>query len=114
MSSIVALRPDSGEYVWHYQTTPGENWDYTATQPIILADIEIYGAKRKVLMQAPKNGFFYVIDRQSGELLSAEAIVPITWATHVDLKSGRPVETAGIRDRDQAIVTSPGPLGAHN
>ncbi len=114
LSSIVALKPDTGEYVWHYQTTPGENWDYTATQPIILAELKVYGTMRKVLMQAPKNGFFYVIDRRSGELLSAEAIVPITWASHVDLKSGRPVETVGIRDRDEVVMTSPGPLGAHN
>jgi quinohemoprotein ethanol dehydrogenase len=114
LSSIVAVRPDSGEYVWHYQTTPGENWDYTATQPIMLADLEINGAARKVLMQAPKNGFFYVLDRQTGELLSAEAFAPITWATHVDLKTGRPVETPGVRERAEIVLTSPGPLGAHN
>ena len=69
VSSIVALKPETGEYVWHYQTTPGDNWDYTATQHIILADITIKGEARKVLMQAPKNGFFYVIDRTNGELL---------------------------------------------
>ncbi len=63
LSSILALKPDTGEYVWHYQTTPGESWDYTATQPIILADLTIAGQPRKVLMQAPKNGFFYVLDR---------------------------------------------------
>ena len=79
--------------MWHYQTTPGENWDYTATQQIILADLEIDGKPRKVLMQAPKNGFFYVLDRGTGELLSAENYVPVTWASHVDLKTGRPVET---------------------
>ena len=72
LSSIVALRPDTGEYVWHYQTTPGETWDYTATQPIMLADLKIGDDVRKVLMQAPKNGFFYVLDRQTGELISAK------------------------------------------
>ena len=75
VSSIVALKPETGEYVWHYQTTPGDNWDYTATQHIILADLMIKGELRKVLMQAPKNGFFYVIDRTNGELLSAEKYV---------------------------------------
>ena len=114
LSSIVAVRPDTGEYVWHYQTTPGETWDYTAVQPIMLADLEINGTVRKVLMQAPKNGFFYVLDRATGELISAEALVPITWATHVDLKTGRPVEVPGVRDRDEIVLTSPGPLGAHN
>lgn len=115
LSSVVALNPDTGDYVWHYQTTPGETWDYTATQHIILADIEIEGTIRKVLMQAPKNGFFYVLDRQSGELISAENYVPINWATHVDLKTGRPVETPAARYPDgQASLTLPGPYGGHN
>ena len=80
LSSIVALRPDTGEYVWHFQTTPGDQWDFTATQQMILADMEIEGAPRKVLMQAPKNGFFYVIDRETGAFISAEPFVPVTWA----------------------------------
>ena len=70
LSSIVALKPDTGEYVWHYQTTPGDSWDYTATQHMILADLEINKKNRKVIMQAPKNGFFYVLDRETGELIS--------------------------------------------
>ena len=69
LSSIVAVKPDTGEYVWHYQTTPGETWDYTSTQHIMLADLEIDGQVRKVVMQAPKNGFFYVIERVTGELI---------------------------------------------
>src|SRR6185503_15381335 len=72
LSSILAIRPDTGELAWHYQTTPGETWDFTATQHMILADLLINGAKRKVLMQAPKNGYFYVLDRATGELISAE------------------------------------------
>ena len=92
LSSIVALKPDTGEYVWHYQTTPGDSWDYTATQHMILADLEINKKNRKVIMQAPKNGFFYVLDRETGELISAENYVPTNWATHVDLETGRPVE----------------------
>ena len=74
LSSIVALKPDTGEYVWHYQTTPGDTWDYTATQHMILADLTIDGRARKVIMQAPKNGFFYVLDRATGELISAERL----------------------------------------
>jgi quinohemoprotein ethanol dehydrogenase len=84
LSSILAIDPDNGRLKWHYQTTPADNWDYTATQHIILADMTIDGQERKVLMQAPKNGFFYVLDRETGELLSAENYVDITWATHVD------------------------------
>ena len=114
VSSIVALRPETGEYVWHYQTTPGDNWDYTATQHIILADINIEGEARKVLMQAPKNGFFYVIDRTNGELLSAEKYVQATWASHIDLETGRPVKT-DLADYDEAEkLIFPGALGGHN
>ncbi|SVE25262.1 uncharacterized protein METZ01_LOCUS478116, partial [marine metagenome] len=97
LSSVVALNPDTGKYIWHYQTTPGDTWDYTATQHMILADLEIGGEVRKVIMQAPKNGFFYVLDRVTGEFISAEKYVPITWASHVDPESGRPVETDAAR-----------------
>jgi PQQ-dependent dehydrogenase (methanol/ethanol family) len=114
LSSIVALRPDTGEYVWHYQTTPGESWDYTATQHIILADMEIDGQLRKVLMQAPKNGFFYVIDRTDGTLLSAKNYIGITWATHVDMETGRPVEVEGARYLDATFLLFPSYLGGHN
>lgn len=114
LSSIVAVRPDTGEYVWHYQTTPGETWDYTATQHIILADMELPGGKRKVLMQAPKNGFFYVIDRATGELLSAENYINITWATHVDMATGRPVEVPAARYKDEPFTVFPSYLGGHN
>jgi len=93
LSSILALNPDTGRLKWHYQVTPADNWDYTATQHIILADLSVGGKPRKVLMQAPKNGFFYVLDRVTGELLSADKYIPATWASHVDLKTGRPVET---------------------
>ncbi|MEM9173058.1 MAG: PQQ-dependent dehydrogenase, methanol/ethanol family [Pseudomonadota bacterium] len=113
LSSIVALRPKTGEYVWHYQTTPADTWDYTATQHMILADIEWGGEPRQVLMQAPKNGFFYVLDRVDGELLSAEPFVPVNWATHVDMQTGRPVET-GLDYADSAQLTQPSPLGGHN
>ena len=115
LSSIVALRPDTGDYVWHYQTTPGETWDYTATQHIILADLEIDGAPRKALMQAPKNGFFYVLDRATGELISANNFVPVNWAAGVDMKTGRPIENPQARWPGKApYLQMPGPLGAHN
>ena len=116
LSSIVAINPDNGEYIWHYQTTPGDRWDYTATQHMILADLEIKGRKRKVIMQAPKNGFFYVIDRANGELLSAEKFVPINWATHVDMATGRPVLTpdADYLDGKGPKLIVPSFLGAHS
>ncbi|HKA16598.1 MAG TPA: PQQ-dependent dehydrogenase, methanol/ethanol family [Myxococcota bacterium] len=115
LSSILALRPDTGDLVWHYQTTPGDQWDYTATQHMILADLEIGGRARHVLMQAPKNGFFYVLDRATGELLSAAPYVPVTWAERVDLASGRPVETTAARyGSGEPSVLSPGPVGGHN
>ncbi len=115
LASIVALRPDTGEYVWHYQTTPKESWDFTATQSIILADIQFGDKVRKILMQAPKNGFFYVLDRQSGELISAQPFSEVNWASHVDLATGRPVERPNVRVVDgNPVIVKPGPSGAHN
>ncbi len=116
LSSIIALRPQTGEYVWHYQTTPGDTWDFTATQHIVLADLRINGTLRQVLMQAPKNGFFYVIDRKTGELISAEKFAPANWASHVDLKTGRPVENpaADWTLMREPTLVFPSPFGAHN
>ena len=114
LSSIVALRPDTGQYVWHYQTTPGESWDYTATQHIMLADLSIDGRVRRVLMQAPKNGFFYVLDRATGELLSAKNYVPVNWATGIDMKTGRPIQRDEARYRESPALVTPSPLGGHN
>jgi len=114
LSSILALKPDTGEYVWHYQTTPAESWDYTATQHIMLADLNIGGKPQKVLMQAPKNGFFYVIDRANGKLLSAKPYTNITWASGVDMATGRPVENPAARYQTSMVMQVPGPLGAHN
>jgi PQQ-dependent dehydrogenase (methanol/ethanol family) len=116
LSSIVALRPKTGEYVWHYQTTPGETWDFTATQHIILADLKLGGQTRKVLMQAPKNGFFYVLDRTTGALISANNFVPVNWAKSIDLRTGRPIENidARIDKTGKPSLVMPGPGGAHN
>jgi PQQ-dependent dehydrogenase (methanol/ethanol family) len=118
VSSIVALRPDTGDYVWHYQETPGEVWDYTASQQIIVTDLKIDGPKpspRRVLLHAPKNGFFYVLDAATGALLSAKPYTEINWATGVDEKTGRPIEAPFARygARKGALV-KPGPLGAHS
>ena len=114
LSSILALDPDTGELEWHYQTTPGDSWDYTATQHIILADLEIAGTMRKVLMQAPKNGFFYVLDRTDGSLISAKNYVYTNWASGVDPITGRPEETAFARYQDMNTQIAPSPIGGHN
>ncbi|HXJ18499.1 MAG TPA: PQQ-dependent dehydrogenase, methanol/ethanol family [Candidatus Polarisedimenticolia bacterium] len=112
--SIVALRGATGQYLWHFQTTPGDEWDYDATQGMVLADLKINGKMRKVLMQAPKNGFFYVLDRKTGKFISGKAIATVTWAKGLDPKTGRPIEESGIRDYVKGVVVSPGPGGAHN
>ena len=114
LASILAINPDNGELVWHYQTVPGDTWDYTAVQPMMLADLQIGGRLRKVLMQAPKNGFFYVLDRATGELLAADPYVAVNWASHVDLKTGRPVEMPGADYKEKGTYIRPGPLGGHN
>jgi quinohemoprotein ethanol dehydrogenase len=116
LSSIVALNADTGEYAWHYQTTPGDEWDYDACSPLILAELPIGGAKRAVIMQAPKNGFFYVLDRATGELLSADPFTVTNWAKSVDLKTGRPNVESGARysDSGKPFVAMPGPGGGHS
>jgi len=114
LSSILALDVESGEIEWHYQTTPGDNWDYTAVQPLLLADLTIDGRERQTILQAPKNGFFYVLDRLSGELISAEPYVGITWAKGFDRTTGRPIETAQARYGNEITLLSPGPGGGHN
>lgn len=112
--SIVAVDAKTGKYIWHYQMNPREAWDYKAVANIQLADLVIDGKPRKVLMQAPTNGFFYVIDRESGKLLSAEKIGKVTWAERIDLVTGRPVEAPNIRYENGPVVVYPGPWGAHN
>jgi quinohemoprotein ethanol dehydrogenase len=116
LSSIVALNADTGQYAWHYQATPGEEWDFDAVQQLVLADIKINGELRHVLMQANKNGFFYVLDRRTGTLISAKAIVPVTWASGIDMKTGRPIINPDARysETGKPVDVKPGPLGAHN
>ena len=116
LSSIVALNPDDGSYRWHYQTTPGETWDYTATAHIMVATLDIDGQPRRVVMQAPKNGFFYVLDAATGKLITAEKFVPASWASHIDLETDRPVEIPEARYNETTVpmIVFPGPQGGHN
>ena len=115
LCSVVAVDADTGEYRWHYQEAPGEEWDYTCTQSMIQAETNIDGRERRVLLHAPKNGFFYVLDRETGELISAENFVAVNWASHIDLETGRPVENTEIArfDTEPSLIT-PGPGGGHN
>ena len=114
LCSIVALDADTGKYAWHYQTTPGETWDYNSNMDMVLADLKIDGKPVKALMHAPKNGFFYVIDRANGKLLSAEKIGKVDWAESIDLKTGRPIERKGARYEDGQELVWPSPFGIHN
>ena len=115
LCAIVALNADTGEYVWHYQVNPAETWDFNAAMDMQLADLEIDGETRKVILHAPKNGFFYVIDRETGRVISAEPFVDnVTWADRIDLETGRPVENPEARFPDgQAVLVFPSPTGAH-
>ena len=110
----MALDPDTGEYLWHYQTTPGETWDYNSNMDIVLTDLEIEGEEVKALLHAPKNGFFYVLNRENGELISAEKYAEANWASHIDMTTGRPVEIPGARFDNNTVKITPGPLGAHS
>jgi quinohemoprotein ethanol dehydrogenase len=114
LCSVVALDADTGEYVWHYQTNPGETWDYNSAMEMVLATRVIDGKPRKVLMHAPKNGFFYVIDRETGKLISAEKIGKATWAEKIDLVTGRPVENPEARYPNGEALVWPSSRGVHN
>jgi alcohol dehydrogenase (cytochrome c)/quinohemoprotein ethanol dehydrogenase len=116
LSSIVALKADTGDYVWHYQTTPHDEWDFDSCSPLVLADLPIGGRQRAVIMQAPKNGFFYVLDRATGELLAADPFTTTTWAKSVNMKTGRPVVEKGANygETGKPFVSMPGPGGGHS
>lgn len=116
VSSIVALRPDDGSYVWHFQLAPGEQWDYPATAQLVLIDAEFDGRLRKLLVQMPKHGFVYVLDRASGKLLSAKPFTRVSWASGYDLATGRPIENpdADYSRHARATLVWPGVLGGHN
>jgi quinohemoprotein ethanol dehydrogenase len=113
--SIVAVDADTGKYKWHFQTVPGDSWDYDSVQQLILADLTIKGRARKVIMQANKNGFFYVLDRLTGQFISGQPFVPVTWAKGLDEATGKPiVNENSYYDKDHAAIVMPGPGGAHN
>jgi quinohemoprotein ethanol dehydrogenase len=116
LSSIVALKPTTGEYVWHYQQVQRDSWDYTAVQQITVADLKIDGKDRHVVMQAPKNGYFYVLDAASGELISAKPIVPVNWSSGIDMKTGRPIMNPAARYdvTKKGFIAVPHFGGAHN
>ncbi len=115
LSSIVALDAKTGELKWHYQETPGDNWDYTATPPMILTEMAVDGETRPVVLHAPKNGFLYVLDRRDGKLLRANALVRMSWADGVDMKTGRPNLTPQWSDyTDGPKIVFPATPGARN
>lgn len=115
--SILALRPKTGEIVWHYQTSPNDPFDHDNVNALVLADINAGGQPRKVVMQAARNGFFYVLDRATGKLLAANKYVKVTWADRVDMATGRPVwseSTKQILDHVAHIETWPFTAGGTN
>ena len=114
LCSVVALDAKSGEYRWHYQEVPGEDWDYTCTQSIVLAELPVEGVQRKVLLHAPKNGYFYVLDRATGKLLSARNFVPVNWNHGIDMATGRPIMNEAAHYGLDPVVVTPGPGGGHN
>ena len=115
LGSIVALKPETGEYVWHFQETPRDSWDFTSTQPIILADVKIGGKVRKALLHAPKNGFFYVLDRATGKFIQGTNYSVVNWAKGLDA-NGRPIENPDARygETGKTFMSIPGPGGAHD
>jgi quinohemoprotein ethanol dehydrogenase len=114
IASLLAINPDTGRLVWYYQETPGDEWDYDSDAPILLTTLTIDGRPRKVLMHAPKNGFFYILDRATGRLLSAKPFVPVTWASGVDLQTGRPRKNPQADYDAKPAVFSPGEWGGHD
>ena len=113
--SVLALNADTGEYKWHYQFVPEDSWDFDSVQQLTLADLRINGQNRKVIMQANKNGFFYVLDRLTGKVISASPFAQVNWASEVDLRTGRPMtRPEAFYTKDRAIQIFPGPGGAHN
>lgn len=114
LCSILALHAKTGRYAWHYQEIPGEEWDYDCTAPLMLANLKIHGRLRRVIMQAPKDGFFYVLDRATGKLISAKPYVPNTWASRINMKTGRPVIYPSALVRVKPHIQTPSAGGGHN
>jgi quinohemoprotein ethanol dehydrogenase len=113
VASIVAVKPDTGEYVWHYQETPGDSWDYDAVSPMMTADLNFNGEQKHVIIQPSKNGFIYVIEAATGKLISGDAFTGVTWASGIDPVTGRPIEVPGARYTDEPFNIGPGAPGGH-
>jgi alcohol dehydrogenase (cytochrome c)/quinohemoprotein ethanol dehydrogenase len=113
LASIIAVKADTGEYVWHYQTVPAETWDYDAASPLMVVNLTWEGSQRRVILQPCKNGFFYVLDAASGKLLSAKPFLPVNWADGVDMKTGRPRVRPEARYVNHPWNLYPGVQGAH-
>ena len=114
ITSIIALKPDTGEYVWHYQTTPGDTWDFDSVSPMTIANLNIDGRQRRVVMQPCKNGFMYVLDAASGKLLKANPFTPVNWADGVNMQTGRPNVVPGARfTSEKGFLITPGYQGGH-
>ncbi len=112
--SILAVNPDTGVLKWYFQMVPGDSWDFDSVQQMILADVTIKGRQRKVLMQANKDGFYYVLDRVTGAFISGQPFSKVTWAKGLDEATGRPIVNPEARYGAEAVNLSPGPGGAHN
>ena len=108
------MKPDTGELKWYFQVVPGDSWDYDSVQQLLLADVTINGQQRKVLMQANKDGFYYVLDRVSGQFISGQPFAKVTWAKGLDERTGRPIINPEAHYGAETIQISPGPGGAHN
>ncbi|MGB9068312.1 MAG: PQQ-dependent dehydrogenase, methanol/ethanol family [Candidatus Acidiferrales bacterium] len=111
--SIIAVKPETGKFVWYFQTTPGDEWDYDSIADLVQADLKINGRVRKVIMQAPKNGYFYVLDRKTGEFISGAPLQKITWAKGLDPKTGRPDVDPDAHFGTTPVIIWPGPGGGH-
>ncbi len=110
--SILAVRGATGKMVWYYQEVPGDNWDYDSIADLMLADLTINGRQRKVIMHAPKDAFFYVLDRLTGEVISADPITKVSWAKGIDAK-GHPIVNPGAVYKTTPVLVNPGPSGGH-
>ena len=113
--SVLAVKPETGKLEWYFQMVPGDSWDFDSVQQLMLADLTIKGRTRKVIMQANKNGFYYVLDRVTGEFISGQPFAEVTWAKGLDEKSGRPIVNQEAHySTDSKVPVAPGPGGAHN
>ncbi|HYK63025.1 MAG TPA: PQQ-binding-like beta-propeller repeat protein, partial [Bryobacteraceae bacterium] len=114
VASILAVKPDTGELKWYFQPVPGDSWDFDSVQQLMLVDLTVKGRLQKVLMQANKDGFYYVLDRTTGKFVSGQPFVKVTWAKGLNEETGRPIVNPEARYGTEAVTISPGPGGGHN